>query len=523
MAEPRPLSVLIAQNAAFSSLRFLAGVVSALLTAILVARHLGPQDFGTYRLALSLIWVLEFVSSLAFPNATAKFVAELSAGPTRAWASAVRFFLVPTTALWLAGFAGLLAVRHPVARFYRDEALAPLLLLAALAVLPGLWTGVLSAALQGRQRFGVLSLIGLVQAVATLVGSALIVSVGAGVSELLVLAAGVNCLGTLLAAIACRAELGSGGPPAALPPALRARMWRYSVLVGATALTGALLSERLEVFFLGRFWNATEVGFYSLAMTLAFHARRQIPSAIGEVLFPVIARLHGAGDAWGVRNAFVHATRYLAIVGFALGLGGAICAAPLLTLLFGTAYRPAAPALAILFAASGVIALSPPASSVILSTERHRFLLTSSLLVALANVLLDLLLIPPYAAVGAALANAITHSLLLAVQMTAVSRWLATSLPLGNLARALAAAAAAWLPAAVLRAWPLLGDVVDLGLGVAAFLLLYPLALAASGALIGEDIVRLRAVSQRLPTPGRVVAGSVLRTLGAWVRAEGPG
>ncbi len=516
MVDARPLSVLIAQNAAFSSLRFLAGLVSALLTAILVARHLGPQEFGTYRLALSLIWVLEFVSSLAFPNATAKFVAELSGGPTRAPVSVVvRFFLVRATALWLGGFAVLLVVRHPLARFYRDEALASLLLLAAVAVLPGLWAGLLSAGLQGSQRFGALGVIGLVQAVATLLGSMLVVGLGGGVRDLLLLAIGVNGLWVMLAAVASRREPGLAAASGGLAPELRARMWRYSLLVGATALTGALLSERLEIFFLGRFWNTAEVGFYSLAMTLAYHARRQIPSAIGEVLFPVIARLHGAGDAWGVRNAFVHATRYLAIAGFALGLGGAVCAEPLLTLLFGPAYRSATPTLAILFAATGVISLSHPATSIILSAERHRFLLTSSVLVALANVLLDLLLIPRYAAVGAGLANAITHTVLLVVQMAAVSRWLATGLPLGNLARILAAASGAWLPAAAFRAWPVLGESLDFGLGVACFVLLYPLLLAASGALLDEDVVRLRALSQRLPASGRTVAGGLLRTLSA--------
>lgn len=514
MTEPRPLSVLIAQNAALTSLRFLAGLVSALLTSILVARHLGPGDFGTYRLTLSLIWVVEFLSVLAFPNATVKFVAELSGRPAASAPGAVlRFFLLRATTLYVVWLVGLLAVRHLVARFYRDEALASLLVVAAIAVLPGLWCGLLGAVLQGLQRFDALGTVGLVQALATLLGTVAVVALAGGVVDLLIVSMAVNVLGLVLAAAYARRHLRASPAAATLAADMRARMWRYSLLVGATALTSALLSERLEVFFLGRFWNAAEVGFYSLSMTLAYHARRLVPGALSEVLFPVIVRLEGAGDAWGVGNAYAHATRYLAMVGFPLSLGGALYAEPLLRLLFGPAYGPAAAPLAVLFLVTGVVSLAHPASAVILSKERYRFLLAASLLVAVANVLLDLLLIPPGAAVGAALANAIVQTAWVVLQMAAVARWLAQPLPLGNLARVFAAAVGAWLPAAALRTWPLLGGAIDLGLGVAGFLVLYPLLLAGSGALLGEDFARLRAVSQMLPAPGRVLAGGLLRTL----------
>jgi O-antigen/teichoic acid export membrane protein len=294
---------------------------------------------------------------------------------------------------------------------------------------------------------------------------------------------------------------------------------RFGVLMGIMGALGGLLSERLEIFFLGRFWTPAEVGFYSLAMTLAFHIRRLGPGALGEVLFPVIAKLEGQRDAWGVGHAYVEATRYLSMAGVPLALGGALCAPAILRLLFGPQYLPAAPALAMLFVVAGVLSLSHPAAAVILSQERHAFLLTTSLGLVVLNVALDLVLIPPYGAIGAAAANAVTQAVWLVLQTAFVARWLRVAPPLADVGRSLLAGAVAFAPAAGLTAWlaslgalaPLLSTVLALGL--------YPWALAACGALTDADIRRLQAVEAALPKAVRRATGPALRGLHGWARA----
>jgi O-antigen/teichoic acid export membrane protein len=512
--------VTIAGNAAWSALRFVAGVLGALLTSILVARYLGPTEFGTYRLAMSLVWVLEVVSVLAFPNATTKFVAEVSGrwGPARAGA-VMAFFGGRATAAYAAGLLLLLALRHRLADFYRTEALASLLIPAALAVLPGLWYGLLAAGLQGLQRFGALGTVAVAQAVATLAGTVVVLVAGGGAWELFVLAIAANALGVALAAHAGGADL-RPQPPGELGPELRGRMWRYGLTLGALGIPAALLSERLEVFFLGRFWTPADVAFYSLAVNLALHARRLGPSALGEVLFPVISRLEGGRDLWGVANAYVHSTRYLVMAGWPLGLGGALLAEPLIQVLFGSAYGPAVPVMVILVVAAGVVAMGHPAVAVIYSQERHRFLIVSLLAIVGLNIALDFLLIPRWAAVGAALANATVQGVLLLVQTAYVSRWLGVRPPVAVVLRSLGASVVALAPAAVLRAWaagPLPVVVLVVG-GVAA----YPWLLAGFGALVEADLARLRAIEAALPSPVRALTSPLLSALNRWARVPAP-
>lgn len=501
-------------------MRFVAGIGGALLTSILVVRYLGPTEFGTYRLALSLVWVLEIVSVLAFPNAATKFVAEVSGrfGPSRTGA-VIAFFGWRATVTCAIGLLLLLATRHHLAEFYRSEALASLVIPAALAVLPGLWYGILAAGLQGLQQFRALGTVAFAQAVVTLAGTLIVLALGGGAWELFVLAIAVNGLGVALAARAGGSELRPRSP-GELEPALRARMWRYGLTLGALGIPAALLSERLEVFFLGRFWAPADVAFYSLAAGLALHARRLGPSALGEVLFPVIAHLEGRRDAWGVANAYVHSTRYLVMAGWPVALGGALLAEPLIRLLFGAAYAPAVPAMVILVVGAGIVAMGHPAVAVIYSQERNAFLIVSSVAIVALNIVLDLVLIPPWGAVGAAVANAVVQAVLLAVHTLWVSRWLGVRPPVADALRSLAAAILAFAPAFVLQSWPV--GPFPVALLVVIGLLAYPWLLAVLGALQAGDVTRLQAIEAALPSNVRAFAGPLVRTLRLCLRIPVP-
>jgi O-antigen/teichoic acid export membrane protein len=235
------------------------------------------------------------------------------------------------------------------------------------------------------------------------------------------------------------------------------------------------------------------------------------PSALGEVLFPVIAGLEGRRDAWGVANAYVNSTRYLVMAGWPVALAGALLAEPLIRLLFGAAYAPAAPALVILVVGAGIVSMGHPAVAVIYSQERNAFLIVSSVAIVALNIVLDLVLIPPWGAVGAAVANVVVQGVLLAVHTLWVSRWLGVRPPVADALRSLAAALLAFAPALVLQIWSA-GSLSVAGLVVAG-LVAYPWLLAVTGALQAADVTRLQAIEAALPSRVRVFAGPILRTL----------
>jgi O-antigen/teichoic acid export membrane protein len=497
------LTAFIASNVVVTSLRFLVVLLAGLGTSVLVARALGPQEFGTYRLVMGLVWGLEVAAVLAFPSAVTKFTAELGGLDGRGRdAPVLAFFARRATLTYLVAAVPLLLFADRIASFFHDAAIAPLLVLGALAVLPGVYGGLLAGALRGRQRFRELAALGLWQSLLGVAGTALVLMLGGGLPGLFILFLLLNLLNLGLVALATRGQWVRGDR---LESALTHRMWRFGAAMGLIAVLGAVIWERSEIFFLGRWTSPEQVGFYSLAFTLALHLRRLLTTSFGEVLFPVIAQLQGLGDEERIATAFVQATRYLIMVACPLVVGGAVFAEPIIRLLFGPAYVPAAPVLAILLVSAGAVALAQPAAAILVNKERFRFLTGSFALLAGGNVALDVLLIPAGAALGAAVANTTTQLAAVLAQLVVVVRLLGAQFPLGTLVRALGAAALAGLPA-----WGLAGhdDVASLALGLGVLALGYPIALRLTGALGREDVARLREAASAFPDPvRRLVAG----------------
>lgn len=511
------LSVSIVGNTALSSLRFLITAALAIVGSVVVARWLGPQEFGVYRLAVGVVWILEVLTVLAVPVATNKFVAELSVrvvGRGRALRSVVGFFAARATAIYVVAFVPFVVFRDAIARFYGEEGLVLLLLLGGLSVLPGAVAGIMSGALQGLQRFREVSAVALAHSIVTLGATVALLWAGFGVVGLFVVLLGGNLLQLGLMSAFLKKAVPRDGTVQP-PDELRGRMGRFWLVTSVLAVLNAIVWERSEIFFLGRFSGAEEVAFYSLAYTVAIQARRLAPTALGEALFPVFARLDGMKDAWSLANAVAHATRYTAILGMPLAVGGVLFAAPLIRLAFGAAYLPAAPVLALLLVAAGAVSIAQPASAVLVATERYRFFLWCYGGLAVANIALDLALIPAHAATGAAIANTTVQVAGAVAQLAAAARLVAVPVPVGNLSRCLGAVLLALLAPAALNVWPQFGGGVNVVLMGLAFVAGYPIALAITGTLLPDDFRRLRALQERLPGGVRPAYQAVIRRVEA--------
>src|SRR5262249_28267513 len=125
--------------------------------------------------------------------------------------------------------------------------------------------------------------------------------------------------------------------------------------------------------------------------------------------------------------------------------------------------------------------------------------------------LFDLVLIPPYGAVGAAAANSVILAAWSSVQIGYVARRLRARLPVANLARIGAAAAIAFVPALGFRLWASVGPAMMLSAVLTSFVLAYPFALIATRALRPDDVERLLAVADRLPRSARIPLRRMLR------------
>jgi O-antigen/teichoic acid export membrane protein len=122
------------------------------------------------------------------------------------------------------------------------------------------------------------------------------------------------------------------------------------------------------------------------------------------------------------QDTVVHSLWLTALVAAPLGLGGTLCAEPIISLLFGPAYAPAVPALQILAWAMALIILRDTYRQAFNAVRRPRLDLRCAGISVGLNVVLNVLLIPRYGMRGAAVATLVSETLWLTMAAYYFSR-----------------------------------------------------------------------------------------------------
>lgn len=185
---------------------------------------------------------------------------------------------------------------------------------------------------------------------------------------------------------------------------LKKRIAKYSLSVSGIIIIDAIVWQKSEIFFLERFSPPEEIAFYSLAFTIGYIAM-QIPGIFSSLLIPYFSGIYGQGDKPGLKKGYTYSTRYLALIAFPIGISGAILSAPLIELVYGSEFRNAAIPAQIILVFNSFGAVSRASSAILYGTEEQGFILKWGSIIAIFNIILNLILIPKYGATGAAIAN----------------------------------------------------------------------------------------------------------------------
>lgn len=245
----------------------------------------------------------------------------------------------------------------------------------------------------------------------------------------------------------------------------------------------SVLYANIDRFFLGYFWDRTNVANFEIALRIA-NPMLVVALAVGTLLFPTISRLQNRGGQEEIRAQTRRAERYLSMF-----LVPQLVLALVFTReginIFNAQYVEQAPILRLLLVFVFLNAIATPARSLLLGTGRPHVLLRLALLNVVVVVGLNLVAIPPWALglaeLGAA-GVAVVGSVVSYVYIKHRTRPLVGPdfLPPGLVRQALAGlvlgaglwGARAWLgPDSFLRFWQL-GVVAVVSLGVYGLLLL---------------------------------------------------
>ena len=187
--------------------------------------------------------------------------------------------------------------------------------------------------------------------------------------------------------------------------------WFRRLLTGSApmVLSGVVLMVylRIDQVMLGALASQAEVGLYAAAVRIS-EVWYFVPSAIVSSVFPGLVALRNT-DPEQFERKLQQLYNLLAFLGYAVALPVTFIAPWLVRLLFGSAYQAAAPLLAVLIWAGLFANLSVVRNAHFIALDWGRSLLWATSLGATANVLLNLLLIPRYGALGAAIATCLSY------------------------------------------------------------------------------------------------------------------
>jgi O-antigen/teichoic acid export membrane protein len=244
----------------------------------------------------------------------------------------------------------------------------------------------------------------------------------------------------------------------------------------ALAFTVTTVYAQLDIVLLQLFKNFQLVGWYSAANKY-IDAVAWVPQSAMGAVFPALSLL-AAGDRRRLVFAYEKSYKMLAILGLPLAVGLGVTADAVVHLTGG--FEQSIPALRILAPSVALLFVNNAFIYTLTAINRQLDFTRLALFTLAVNLVLNLVLIPPYGYLGAAAASTITEVALFMGGWWLVRRHLASLAVVGSIARVLASAAIMGIVVYLIRSWPL-AVVIVLGAAV------YVVALLGLRALNPEE------------------------------------
>ena len=421
-AQSRPSSDAagIAEIARGSTLNLGGAAVSAAATlgvTVLVARAFSRPAAGAFFTATSLFLIVEMVAGLGAYNGLVYFIPRLrTTGDEGRTAEMLRKAILPVIVASIAGAALLLAFSEPLARAmlagHQSSGASPATVANALralaAALP--FAALLDTLLGATRGYrdmrptvaldrisrSVLQLLAVV--VAALLGAAALLAPFWALAYVPPAAAAWIWLRRIR-----RRSRASTGPPRRGPAASEAdsrRFWVFT-LPRALALGAQQVIQRLDIVLVAIMRGPVDAAIYTAATR--FLVVGQLGNqAISMAAQPQLSRQFGLSDRVGAGTVYKTTTAWLVLLTWPLYLL-AISFGPVILSIFGHSYHGGSDVIIVLGAAALLASACGQVDVVLTSTGRSALSLANGLTALTVNVGVDLVLIPRYGIIGAAI------------------------------------------------------------------------------------------------------------------------
>jgi len=433
------------RNSALSLGGAVVSLGAAIFVSAVVARTLGPARMADFTYAFWWATVFGSFANLGLPPLLTKYVAEYTAREETG--TAEQIVRRTSGAQLIAGIAGTGAAVLAMRLWWKDASLGTIVAAAAL-VLPFCVQQSAAGALVGLQRYDRLLRISLAASATKVVLVLMMAELHASTAGMLAVFVGGSLVEATLTVIVLYGLL-SGHQQLPSPTetvSVLRRLKKLAAVAMFISLSDAVVWERSEAFFLKQYARVRDLADYGVAFELARKAVG-LGSLFANVLLPIGCEAYARGGDAELRRVYNQSMKYMAIAMCPLAVAGVSLAPLLVVLSYGGAYRPAVFPLQILLSAMPVISVAQVGDMVVFAKERQPAFAPLTVPLAVLNIFLAWLLVRPWGASGAALANALTQVSAMVIGAIYMERMISVrGFPWRTLLRIALAAAASSLP-----------------------------------------------------------------------------
>ena len=375
--------------------------VLAFFTVIYTARYLGAGGFGILSLALSIGAIFGVFVDMGLNTL---IVREIARDKSLSGKYIINSFLMKI----LLSFLTFGLVVLTVQAIGYDQLESIVIYLITISVIISSFYTLLNAIFQANEKMEYLSLANIINSTILLAGTIIGIYLGLSIIYFAVVYILTSIVVLIFSAFVYKKEF-SG-----ISLEIDFDFWKPTIKeswsFGIIFLSGMLYTY-VDSIMLSILKGAEAVGWYSAAYRLMYIALL-LPNAINLAVYPVMSRLFNDSSSESLTMLYERYFKYMLIAGIPLGVGTSILAKQVILLLYGTGYEPSILALQILVWTIVFTFAGASYTQLLQSINKQMIITKISIICLIINIIINLILIPPYSYVGASIATLITEIVL---------------------------------------------------------------------------------------------------------------
>lgn len=402
----------IAKNTSMLLISQILSFLLAFFYTIYYANYLGATGFGVLSLALALAGLLTSFTDLGLTTLTVRDVA-------RDKSLASKYIGNITLIKLFFSIITLLATFLIVQLFVHDQQSATVIYIITISLIIGVITGTFSAVFQAYQKMEYQSITTVLNSILMFAGVYIAIYYNSNIMAFALVYLFINLIILIFNTTICLWKF-------VVPQfELDLKFWKSLILKAyPLAVSGilALIAFKIDIIMLSFIAGNDSTGFYNAAYRL-LEALMFIPSVYATSILPVFSKFH-INSQESLQFSYFKSFKYFSILGIPIAVGTTLLANEIILLFFKSGYMATVPILQILIWAIPIIFVNYVLGASIISINRQHETMRICFICMVLNIALNLILIPLYGAIGAAVVTVITEFVLVLLYYHLVSKYL---------------------------------------------------------------------------------------------------